>query len=154
MNIKNILSGVLDIAGSITGIGILKEASKALSDSDISPEQQTQIQNALMKHEEVMAQIDIQARQQANEEMKTFITESVAEINSSDRYTSRARPTGVYCAILITIGLAFAVVWCMIYNIPIEVGAIGEITSLIVPLWGSAAYYTQKRTEEKVAMTK
>ena len=137
MDIKSILGDVLNVAGSVTGIGILKDAATALNGANIPPEQQEQIQEALMKHQEVMGQ-------QRIDELKEFISESLAEINSSDKYTSRARPTGVYAATLITTILAVGMLW----GVKLDTGA---VATLLVPLWGSAAYYTYNRTQEKIS---
>lgn len=135
MDFLGILKGALGVIGDVTGIGILKQASAAIE--TIPPEKQAEIQVALLAHEAQMKQLGI-------DEMKIAISESLAMINSSDKFVSRARPFGVYAASIITAGLAIA----MICSIKLDTGA---IVYLLAPLWGSAAYYTFSRTKEKTA---
>jgi len=143
MNLLSFLPGVLKTIGDITGIGIIKDAANALSPDQVKalpPDVQAQLQQAAMKHEEAMRAADL-------EDLKAFISESMAEINSADKYTSRARPTGVYAATLITTILAVGMLW----GVKLDTGA---VVTLMVPLWGSAAYYTSQRTAEKIAAIK
>jgi hypothetical protein len=148
MNLLGFLPDVLKTIGSITGIDIIKKAGEALGDggevSKLPPETQLALQTALQKHEETMRGFDV-------EELKAVVQESVGEISSSDKFTSRARPMGVYCATAITTLMAIGVFICMVNGKPIDLGAIGAITSLIVPMWGYGAWYTTNRTKEKMA---
>lgn len=97
MDFLGILKGALGVIGDVTGIGILKQASAAIE--TIPPEKQAEIQVALLAHEAQMKQLGI-------DEMKIAISESLAMINSSDKYTSRARPTALYAATIITAAMA------------------------------------------------
>lgn len=94
----------------------------------------------------VIAQIqaELEEKRLGIEEIKVFISESLAMINSSDKFTSRARPMGVYAATLITTMLAIG----LMFEIKIDTVA---ILTLLAPLWGNAAYYTKSRSDEKRA---
>lgn len=140
MNLLDILKPVLSTIGDITHIGIFNTAADAIGGDQMKalpPETQLALETALQKHEEAMRSLDI-------EELKTFISESLAEINSTDKYTSRARPTGVYAATIITAMMATG----MLFGVKLDTGA---IVVLLAPLWGSAGYYTFNRTKEKLA---
>src|SRR5437762_10714139 len=123
MNLFSILPKVLQIAGNILGIGTLKDAGAAIKNLQLSPEQEAQLNQALMVHEAAMKQLSI-------DEMKIAMSESVAMIQSDDTYTKRARPTALYAATAITAGLAAA----MIFGSHLDTGA---ITALLLPLWGA-----------------
>lgn len=143
MNLLGLIPDVLKTIGKITGIGIFNDAGDALAPEKVSalpPETQLALTTALQKHQEAMRGFDI-------EELKTYISESLAEINSTDKYTSRARPTGVYAATIITFLMAVG----MLCGIKLDTSAVAE---LMLPLWGSAGYYTYSRTKEKLATTK
>src|SRR5947207_1593768 len=81
------------LRGSVHGIHAVTEAGNALAATQLTPEQSVALQTALAQHEEAMARVSL-------EELKTVMSESLAEIESPDKYTSRARPTGLYIAYL------------------------------------------------------
>lgn len=135
MDFLGIIKGALGVIGDVTGIGILKDASKAIE--TIPPEQQAAVQTALMKHQETMESLSV-------DRMKAVLAEATAEVSSSDHYTSRARPTCVYAACIITAAMAVA----MIFSIKLDTGAVATI---IAPLWTYAGFYAWNRTQEKIA---
>src|SRR6267142_1360785 len=109
----NLLPTILKTVGKITGIGVLNDASDALSKAQLTPEQQTQLQTALLEHEAAMKQLSI-------DEMKTALSESIAMISSSDKYVARARPTGLYIFYLVSGGIATA----MMFGVKIDPTAV------------------------------
>jgi len=143
MNFLKLLGGAVGTIGDITGIDALKNFSKMIDEDKIPPEQKLLLETALLAHQEKMESFAIDKLKIENETLKIQISEALAMIQSSDKYTSRARPTGVYAATLITFILAVA----MIFGIKLDNGA---IATLLVPLWGSAAFYTYNRTKEKI----
>ena len=136
MNIFSFLPGILRTVGSVLGLNIVKDAGNALAAAQLSSEQQAALQTALLEHEAQMSAIRL-------DELKTVISESVAEIQSSDKYVARARPTGLYVAYAGTIGMIVAT----ILGVKIDSGA---IITLLAPMWGSAAWYSYNRTQEKL----
>ena len=140
MNLLGFLPDVLKTIGKalpIPGLSAVIDAIAPDKIAQLPPETQLALTTGLQKHEEAMRNADL-------EELKTYISESLAEIGSSDKFTSRARPTGVYAATFITTALALGLLW----GVKLDTGA---VATLLVPLWGSAAYYTANRTKEKLA---
>lgn len=144
MDIKSILGDVLGVAGKVTGIGLLNDAASALKGADISPEKQAEIRDSLFHHEEVIAAIE-------SGNLKIGADETIAMISSSDKWTSRARPTAIYAATGITVMIGVALCWCLVNKIAVDMGAIGAILSLLTPLWTNSIWYTNSRTKEKIA---
>jgi len=138
MNPLSIVTGLLGKIADKTGFKPLQDVLHFLSGDNISklpPEQQAAIQEALMQHEKDMRSLDI-------EELKAFMSESLAEIQSPDKFVSRSRPTQVYIAGGITAALAIG----MLFGVKLDTGA---IVTLLAPLWGNAMWYTKNRTDEK-----
>jgi hypothetical protein len=136
MNLLGLLPKVLAVIAKVTGLDVVKQAGEALAGAQLSPEKQAELQEALATHEEKLKELGI-------EELKAVMSESLAEINSSDKFTSRARPFGVYVACVITAALAVA----EIAGVKLDTGA---VVTLIAPLWGQTAWYTYQRTREKM----
>ena len=136
MDFLGIAGGILKTVGGIFGIGGAVDIGEKILSGEIPPEKKVELQAALLQHEKDMKQLEI-------EEMRVAISESLAEIQSSDKFVSRARPFGVYAASLITAAMAGA----LIFQVKIDPTA---IVTLLTPLWGSAAYYTFNRTKEKM----
>jgi hypothetical protein len=122
--------------GSVLGIGVVKDAGDALSKAQLSPDQQAALQEALLTHEQAMAQINL-------DEFKTVMGESLAEIQSPDKFVARARPAGLYVAYVGSLALIIAT----IVGVKIDSGA---IITLLAPMWGQAAWYSYNRTQEKL----
>src|SRR5437762_14304640 len=136
MNLFSILPKVLQIAGNILGIGTLKDAGAAIKNLQLSPEQEAQLNQALMVHEAAMKQLSI-------DEMKTAMSESLAMISSSDKYVSRARPTGLY----IFYGVSAAIAIGMLFGVHVDATA---ILTILGPLAGVGGVYVYARTKEKL----
>lgn len=137
MNLLGLLPTILKAVGKVLGIDVVKQAGDALAGAQIPPEKQVELQLALAEHEEKLKALGI-------EELKTVLSENLAMIASPDKFVSRARPFGLYTACLITTGMAVA----EIAGVKIDTGA---IVTLIAPMWGSAAWYSYNRTQEKLA---
>ncbi len=136
MSILSIIPGILRTIGSVLGIGKATEVATSLEQMTLTPDQRATLQAAMAEHE-------LQLKQLSIDELKAVMSESLAEIQSSDKFTSRARPFGVYVACLITTGLAAAI----IAGVHLDTGA---VVTLIAPLWGQTAWYTYQRTREKL----
>ncbi len=131
-----ILSGVIRTAGGvIPGASSLANTLADQIDGG-SPEQKAALATALAAHD---AQIIVAAQAiiTADDEVEK------AEASSSDKFTSRARPSLLYLAGLITAALAVGV----IFQVKIDTGAVAE---LLIPLWGHAGFYAYQRTKEKL----
>ena len=137
MNLLSLLPGVLKTVGKVLGIDVFGKAADALGSLSLSPEQQLALQQALATHEEEMKRLGV-------DELKTVLSENIAMIASPDRFVSRARPFGLYTACVITAAMAVA----EIFGVKIDTGA---VVTLIAPMWGSAAWYSYNRTQEKIA---
>ena len=131
-----LLPKLIKTAAGILGVDSVKDVVDTLQNNKLTPEQRVALETALQQHEKEMRALDI-------EELKTVMSESLAEIQSTDKFTSRARPFGVYTACAITAALAVA----MMFGVKLDTGA---IITLIAPLWGQTAWYTYKRTQEKM----
>src|SRR5256885_16807806 len=137
MNILGILPGLLKVIGDVTGIKILGDASNALAATQLTPEQQAAVEKATRDYQAQMAQIGLDT-------FKTAMSEALAEIQSTDRYTSRARPTGLYIFYL----CSGAIVGAMLLGLKIDPTA---ILTVIGPLAGVGGTYVYQRTREKIA---
>ena len=138
-----LLPGILRTVASITGLAPVKEAAEAIASAQLTPEQQATLQEALLRHEQAMKALSV-------EELKSAVSESVAMVQSSDKYTSRARPTMLYVATGITAVLCVIVGIAVLKSTKIELGTVGAIVSLMTPLWGAGGYYIYARTREKL----
>lgn len=136
MSLLGLLPGVLKTIGRVLGLGAATEVGKALENLQIPPEKQAELRLALLSHEADMKQLNI-------DEMKQAMSESLAMIQSSDKFVSRARPTGLYIFYTISAALAIG----MIFGVKIDPAAILTILS---PLAGVGGLYVYKRTQEKV----
>ncbi len=133
----NLLPNILKTVGKITGIGLVSDAGDALSKAQLTPEQQVALQTALAEHEEKMAQLSL-------DQFKTAMSETIAEVQSPDKYVSRARPTGLYIFYAVSAAIAAA----MIAGIKIDPTA---ILTVVGPLAGTGGYYIYARTQENIA---
>lgn len=127
---------IIKTAASILGVDSVKDVVDAIEGNKLTPDQRVALDTAAKTYEVEMRQID-------TEQMKQFVSEAVAEITSSDKYTSRARPTGLYMAYALSLLVAIA----MIAKIPVDRALIAEI---ILPMYSAAGYYMFLRTKEKM----
>lgn len=132
-----LLPKLIKIVGKVTGNDKITEAGDALAGTALTPEQNVQLQIALSEHAVELAKVGA-------DELKALISEAIAATQSEDPWVRRARPMGLYCAYLVTMVLVGA----MIFEVKLDTGA---IATLIVPLFGNAAWYTHNRTKEKIA---
>jgi len=137
MNILNLIPGILKTIGNITGIKIFGDASNALIGAQLSPEQQAQLETALQAHEAEMAQINLDS-------FKTAMSEALAEVQSTDKYVSRARPTGLYIFYLVSGAIAVG----MLFGVKLDPTA---VLTILGPWAGVGGTYVYQRTQEKVA---
>ena len=137
MNIFSILPAVLKTVGSVLGLNVVKDAGAALAAAQLSPEKAAELQEALLVHEQAMAQISL-------DELKTVISESVAEIQSPDKYVARARPTGLY----ILYGVSGAIAIGMLLGVKLDPTA---VLTVLAPLAGVGGTYVYQRSQEKIA---
>jgi hypothetical protein len=136
VSLLSILPGALKAIGKVLGLDVFGKAADALGSLSLSPEQQVALQTALATHEEEMQRLSI-------EELKTVLSENLAMISSSDKYVSRARPTGLYLFYLAT----FAVVVAEIFGVKIDSTV---ILATLGPLGGVGGTYVYRRTTEKL----
>ena len=115
----------------------MKDVGTAIEQGTLSPEQKVALQTALMEHDAQMSAIRL-------DELKTVIGESVAEIQSSDKYVARARPTGLY----IFYGVSGAIAIGMLLGVKIDPTA---VLTVLGPLAGVGGTYIYQRTQEKIA---
>src|SRR6266480_1088108 len=99
-----LLPSILRTVASITGLAPVKEAAEALANAQLSPEKQEELQEALLRHEQAMKAL-------SNDELKTVVSESLALIASPDKFTSRARPFGLYTFYAASLAAVLAVVF-------------------------------------------
>lgn len=137
MNLLALLPTVLKGVGKVLGLNVFNDAATALQNATLTPEQQTALQSELAKHEEAMAQINLDA-------LRTIMSESIAEIQSSDKYVARARPTGLY----IFYGVSATIAVGMLFGVKIDPAA---ILTILGPLAGVGGTYVYQRTQEKKA---
>lgn len=127
---------IIKAAAGILGVDSVKDVVDAIEGNKLTTDQRVALDAAAKQYEVEMRQID-------TEQMKQFVSEAVAEITSPDKYTSRARPTGLYMAYALSLLVAIA----MIAKIPIDRALIAEI---ILPMYSAAGYYMFLRTKEKM----
>jgi len=135
MGLLDLLPGALKGIGKLLGIGgKVQEVADAISGAP--PEVRAQMAAALQEHERAMRQLDI-------DELKTFMSESLAEIQSPDRYVSRARPTGLYIFYIVSAAIAVG----MLFGVKIDPTA---VLTILGPLAGVGGTYVYMRTKEKL----
>lgn len=133
--ILKLLPGLLKTAAKALGIDI-ESAAKAIVGEQFTPEQQIALDAALKQHEAEMFQLGI-------EEMKVAMSESLAMIQSTDKYVARARPTGLYIFYAVSAALAIG----MLFGIKVDPTA---VLTILGPLGGVGGMYVYKRTTEKL----
>src|SRR2546425_12979333 len=69
----------------------------------------TTLFRSLLVHEKEMAQINLDT-------LKSLLSESLAEIQSPDKYVARARPTGLYIFYLVSAAIAIG----MLFGVKID----------------------------------
>lgn len=147
MDLKKLLPGALRAIGKITGLGgvadTLANAISGESEIVLTPEQRAALEAELHTFE-------VQMRQQDTEQMKLYLSEALAEIQSADKYVSRARPTGYYAFVA---GSLFYI--ALVGIISLRTGQLDAalILATLAPLGGAGAQWQYNRTQEKKAKT-
>jgi len=136
MGIFDSILKVVKTAAGLLGVTSVKDLTAAIEGGKLTPEQRVALDAAAKQFEIENRQIDL-------EQMKQFVSEAVAEINSGDKYVSRARPTGLYLAYVLS-GL---IVVGMLFKIAIDRALVAEI---MLPMYGAGGYYMYLRTKEKM----
>lgn len=136
MDLLGLLPGILKTVGKVLGIGKLNEAADELTKAQIPADKQAEIQQALIAQVAQIRQLDV-------DELKQVMSEALAEIQSPDKYVSRARPTGLYLFYLVSAGLATAI----IFGIKIDPTA---VLTILGPMAGVGGTYVYRRTTEKL----
>ena len=137
MNILGFLPGLLKVVGDVTGIKLFGDASNALAGTQLTPQQQADLEKATQEYSVQIAQIGL-------DQFKTAMSESLAEIQSPDKYVSRARPTGLYIFYLVSGAIAIG----MLFGVKIDPTA---VLTILGPLAGVGGTYVYQRTKEKIA---
>lgn len=136
MNLLKALPGLLQTIGKVVGIDV-GPLVKGLEGQNLSPEKQAELEQAVMLHEKDMRSADV-------EELKVFMSEALAEIQSSDKYVSRARPTGLYIFYI----ASFTVAIGLLLGVKVDPAA---ILTVLGPLAGVGGTYVYRRSTEKIA---
>lgn len=154
MDFLGILSGAIKTVGDILHFPGADALANAIKPENVPPEKQAELQAALLVHEEKMKalgieelKVQIEAFKASTEDMKVALSESLAMIQSPDKYVSRARPTGVYAATVITAALAIGELFGQHFDT-------GAMITLLAPLWGNSMWYAAQRTKEKMQQGK
>jgi hypothetical protein len=127
---------IIKTAANILGVDSVKDVVDAIEGSKLTPEQRVALETAAQQYSVEIRQLDI-------EELKTVLTESIAEIQSPDKFVSRARPTGLY----IFYGVSSAIAIGMLFGVKIDPTA---VLTILGPLAGVGGTYVYKRTQEKL----
>lgn len=135
MGILDLLGPILKVAGKVLGIGDkVKEVADAIEGAP--PEVRAKIAADLQQHEQALKALSI-------EEMRVAMSESIAMVQSSDKYVSRARPTGLYIFYLVSAAIAVG----MLFGVRIDSTA---VLTILGPLAGVGGTYVYNRTREKL----
>lgn len=131
-----LLPAALKTIAKITGLDIVGKAGDVLASTQLSPEKQAELQQAMLAHEAQMKALGI-------EEMKAAMSESMVMLGSDDKYVKRARPTGLYIFYAITAAIAVG----MLLGVEIDPTA---VLTILAPLAGVGGTYVYRRTTEKL----
>src|SRR6266550_8946789 len=128
--IITVASKIIKAAAGVLGIDSVKDVVDAIQGNKLTPEQRLAIEAATDEHEKEMTEL--------------ALSETNLMIQSGDKYTSRARPTGLYVAYTCSMALVIA----LITGTHIDAAA---ILTLMGPLYGAQGYYMHLRTKEKLS---
>lgn len=132
----SLIPKIVKTAANILGVDSIKDVVDTFEQNRLTPEQRVALDAADKQFALDMRQADI-------DELKTFMSESLAEIQSSDKYVSRARPTGLYIFYAVSAAIAIG----MLFGIKIDPTA---VLTILGPLAGVGGTYVYKRTQEKL----
>lgn len=128
--IIGIAAKIIKAAAGVLGIDSVKDVVDAIQGGKLTPEQRLAIESAVDTHEKEMTEL--------------ALSETNLMIQSEDKYTSRARPTGLYVAYACSMGMVIA----LITGTHIDAAA---ILTLMGPLYGAQGFYMHLRTKEKIS---
>jgi len=134
--IIGIAAKIIKAAAGVLGVDSVKDVVDAIQGGKLTPEQRLAIETATDEHEKEMRQLDL-------DELKVFMSESLAEIQSSDKYVSRARPTGLYIFYAVSAAISVG----MLFGVKIDPTA---VLTILGPLAGVGGTYVYQRTKEKM----
>lgn len=132
----SLIPKIIKTAAGILGVDSVKDVVDAIEGHKLTPEQQLALETATQQYSIEMRQLDI-------DELKAMLSESLAEIQSTDKFVSRARPTGLYIFYAVSAGIAVG----MLFGVKIDPTA---VLTILGPLAGVGGTYVYKRTQEKL----
>lgn len=127
--IISLIPKIIKTAANVLGLSSINDVVDAITNNRMTPEQRVALELAMKEHEREMLEL--------------VMSETNLMIASEDNYVKRARPTGLYVAYAISLGLAIALV------LGVKVDATAILT-LCGPLYGAQGYYMHLRTKEKM----
>lgn len=127
---------IIKTAASILGVDSVKDVIDAIEGHKLTPEQQLALETATLEYQKDMRALDI-------EELKALLSEPLAMLASSDKFVSRARPTGLYIFYAVSSAIAIG----MLFGVKIDPTA---VLTILGPLAGVGGTYVYKRTQEKM----
>lgn len=139
--VTHALPAIIKTVGGAVGLG---GPAGALADAiaGASPEKKAELAQAI-------AALDLETLKVKAGMVDSDNKVEIAELQSTDKYVSRARPTGLYVAYFTTLTLVLAIIaYSFAKGTPIPTDV---ILALLVPCWGHAGYYAFSRTQEKKA---
>lgn len=135
MGILDLLGPVLKIAGKALGLGgKVQEVVDAIEGAP--PEVRAKLAADLQQHEQALKALSI-------EEMRVAMSESIAMVQSEDKFVARARPTGLYIFYVVSAAIAIG----MLFGVKIDPTA---VLTILGPLAGVGGTYVYNRTREKL----
>lgn len=133
-----LLPTILHTVGKFTGLEAVTKAAEALSGAPpLSPEKAAELEVALGAQTVELRKVEL-------EELRALLAEQTAEVQSEDRFVSRARPSGLYAFYAVSVAVAVA----LLAGVKIDPTA---ILTVIAPLAGVGGTYVVSRTREKLA---
>lgn len=140
------------ITGAVSaGAKLVKEITNLADTVSTTAEEKMGLINSA---EEAVHAFNIKLEELSNDAFRGLVSLELAALKSPDKYVRRARPTGLYIAYAVTGVLALTQSVMLIIAAvngadPIWMDT-GAVATLLLPLYGNAAYYQYNRTQEKL----
>ena len=140
------------ITGAVSaGAKLVKEITGFADQiSTTAEEKMTLVNNA----QEAVHAFNIKLEELSNDAFKGLVSLELAALQSGDKYVRRARPTGLYIAYTVTGLLALVqsalLILAAVQNTDVIWIDSGAIATMLLPLYGNAAWYVYNRTKEKM----
>lgn len=140
------------ITGAVSaGAKLVKEITSFADTISTTAEEKMALVNSAQAAVHVF---NIKLEELSNTAFRGLVDLELAAIKSEDRYVRRARPTGLYIAYTVTgllaITQAVLLIIASVNGTETVVLDTGFIATMLVPLYGNAAYYQYNRTREKM----